>query len=243
MTTATPSTEFHLVVGNDDSPPASPALDGAARLLHGRIGRIDVVYVAHLSSLDMPSHGAIAEWKRTSTRSSRSFAPKPPGSCAPAGPPGSSSGAAHYRAVEAAEPTGAGPGAGHRRPCLASPRLCGAALPGSPLAPPFGRRRLVSGWTGGLGRRGMSDGPGGPGPDGGGAPHHPEGGPRVLERLDASECLQLIGGGRLGRLAYTGRFGPTVLPVLCKVAFGGSPVRCGNPRRVGRAGRGARRIM
>jgi len=34
------------------------ALDGAARLLHGRIGRIDVVYVAHLSSLDMLSHGA-----------------------------------------------------------------------------------------------------------------------------------------------------------------------------------------
>jgi hypothetical protein len=37
------------------------ALDGTARLLHGRIGRIDVVYVAHLSSLDMLSHGAIAE--------------------------------------------------------------------------------------------------------------------------------------------------------------------------------------
>src|SRR6266567_543384 len=33
------------------------------------------------------------KWKRTSTRSSRSFAPKPLGSCAPAGPPGSSSGA------------------------------------------------------------------------------------------------------------------------------------------------------
>ena len=171
--------------------------------------------------------------ERTSTRSSRSFAPKPPGSCAPAGPPGSSSGAAHYRAVEAAEPTGAGPGGGHPRPCLASPRLCGAPLPGSPLAPPFGRRRLVSGWTGGLGRRGMSDGPGGPGPDGGGAPHHPEGGPRVLERLDASECLQLIGGGRLGRLAYTGRVRPTALPVVCKLREGpvsSTPSRTPSPR-------------
>jgi hypothetical protein len=94
------------------------------------------------------------------------------------------------------------------------------ALPGSPLVPPFGRRRLVSGWTGGLGRRGMSDGPAGPGPGGGGAPYHPEGGPRVLERLDEGECLQLIGGGRLGRLAYTGRFGPTVLPVLYKLYEG-----------------------
>jgi nucleotide-binding universal stress UspA family protein len=52
------------VVGYDGSPPASRALDGAARLLHGRIGRIDVVYVAHLSSLDMLSHGAIAEMEK-----------------------------------------------------------------------------------------------------------------------------------------------------------------------------------
>jgi len=49
------------VVGYDGSPPASRALDGAARLLHGRIGRIDVAYVAHLSSIDVLSHGAIAE--------------------------------------------------------------------------------------------------------------------------------------------------------------------------------------
>jgi nucleotide-binding universal stress UspA family protein len=62
MTTATPPTGFlHLVVGYDDSPPASRALDGAARLLQGRAGRIDVVYVAHLSSLAMLSAGAIAE--------------------------------------------------------------------------------------------------------------------------------------------------------------------------------------
>ena len=49
-----------------------------------------------------------------------------------------------------------------------------------------------------------------------------EGGPGagVLERLDESECLQLIGAGRVERLAYTGRFGPTVLPVLYKLHEG-----------------------
>jgi nucleotide-binding universal stress UspA family protein len=62
MTTTTPAAGFlHLVVGYDGSPPASRALDGAARLLQGRTGRIDVVYVAHLSSLAMLSPGAIAE--------------------------------------------------------------------------------------------------------------------------------------------------------------------------------------
>jgi nucleotide-binding universal stress UspA family protein len=62
MATATPPTAFlHLVVGYDGSPPASRALDGAVRLLQGRIGRIDVVYVAQLSSLAMLSPGAIAE--------------------------------------------------------------------------------------------------------------------------------------------------------------------------------------
>jgi nitroimidazol reductase NimA-like FMN-containing flavoprotein (pyridoxamine 5'-phosphate oxidase superfamily) len=35
----------------------------------------------------------------------------------------------------------------------------------------------------------------------------------VLEHLDESECLRLISPGGLGRLAYSGRFGPTVLPV------------------------------
>src|SRR5882672_6608938 len=44
--------------------PPARALDGAARLLHGRIGRIDVVYVAHLSSLDMLSYGVIAEMEK-----------------------------------------------------------------------------------------------------------------------------------------------------------------------------------
>ena len=41
--------------------PPARALDGAARLLHGRIGRIDVVYVAYLSSLAVLPPGAIAQ--------------------------------------------------------------------------------------------------------------------------------------------------------------------------------------
>ena len=65
MTTAMPSARFlHLVVGYDGSPPASRALDGAVRLLQGRTGRIDVVYVAHLSSLVMLSLGAIGEMEK-----------------------------------------------------------------------------------------------------------------------------------------------------------------------------------
>jgi nitroimidazol reductase NimA-like FMN-containing flavoprotein (pyridoxamine 5'-phosphate oxidase superfamily) len=68
----------------------------------------------------------------------------------------------------------------------------------------------------------MSDDPADLGSPGGGAPQRQEGGlrPRVLERLDERECLQLIGAGRLGRLAYSGRFGPTVLPVLYKLHEG-----------------------
>ena len=62
MTTATPPAGFvRLVVGYDGSPPASRALDAAVRLLQGRPGRIDVVYVTQLSSLAMLSPGAIAE--------------------------------------------------------------------------------------------------------------------------------------------------------------------------------------
>lgn len=35
----------------------------------------------------------------------------------------------------------------------------------------------------------------------------------VVERLDKAECLRLIEKGGIGRLAYSGRFGPTVIPV------------------------------
>ena len=36
---------------------------------------------------------------------------------------------------------------------------------------------------------------------------------RVIEELDEATCLQLISGGGIGRIAYTSRFGPAVLPV------------------------------
>jgi nitroimidazol reductase NimA-like FMN-containing flavoprotein (pyridoxamine 5'-phosphate oxidase superfamily) len=36
---------------------------------------------------------------------------------------------------------------------------------------------------------------------------------RVIEDLDEDQCLALIGGGGIGRIAYTSRFGPAVLPV------------------------------
>jgi nucleotide-binding universal stress UspA family protein len=65
MTTAPSPTEFvHLVVGYDGSPPTNRALDAAVRLLQGRTGRIEVVYVAHLSSLAALSPGAIAEMEQ-----------------------------------------------------------------------------------------------------------------------------------------------------------------------------------
>jgi nucleotide-binding universal stress UspA family protein len=66
VTTAAPSGEFlYIVVGYDGSPPASRALDGAVRLLRGRVGRIEVVWVAHLSSTVMLSPGAVAEMEES----------------------------------------------------------------------------------------------------------------------------------------------------------------------------------
>lgn len=35
----------------------------------------------------------------------------------------------------------------------------------------------------------------------------------VTQFLEEAECLQLIAAGGVGRIAYTGRFGPTILPV------------------------------
>ena len=62
MNTSAPSTaNLYLVVGFDGSPPAVRALDAAVSLRRGRTGDIDVVYVAHLTSLDMLSADATAE--------------------------------------------------------------------------------------------------------------------------------------------------------------------------------------
>jgi nucleotide-binding universal stress UspA family protein len=60
-TTTPPAADLHVVVGYDGSPPANRALDAAVGLLRGRTGRIEVVYVAHLSSTAMLSAGAVAE--------------------------------------------------------------------------------------------------------------------------------------------------------------------------------------
>jgi nucleotide-binding universal stress UspA family protein len=58
---APPPANLYLVVGYDGSAPASRALDAAVRLLHGRAGRIEVLYVAHLPAADSLSADAIGE--------------------------------------------------------------------------------------------------------------------------------------------------------------------------------------
>jgi len=65
----------------------------------------------------------------------------------------------------------------------------------------------------------MSDDPANSGSRGGGAPQRAGSGngPSVVEQLDEADCLQLIAARRLGHLAYTGPFGPTVLPVVYKL--------------------------
>jgi nucleotide-binding universal stress UspA family protein len=62
VNTVMPSTgDLYLVVGYDGSAPATRALEAAVRLLHGRTGAIEVVYVAHLTTAEMMSADAIAE--------------------------------------------------------------------------------------------------------------------------------------------------------------------------------------
>jgi nucleotide-binding universal stress UspA family protein len=58
---APPTAYLHLVTGYDGSPPAARALGAAVALLRGRQGSIDVVYVAHVPSVDMMSADALAE--------------------------------------------------------------------------------------------------------------------------------------------------------------------------------------
>jgi nucleotide-binding universal stress UspA family protein len=61
VSTDTTPPKLYLVVGYDGSAPACRALDAAVRLLSGREGRIDVVYVAHMPGIDMMSADAVAE--------------------------------------------------------------------------------------------------------------------------------------------------------------------------------------
>jgi nucleotide-binding universal stress UspA family protein len=62
MTTATPpATDLRLIVGYDGSPAACRALDAAVRLLQGRTGQIEVLYVAHMPSMAALSPGAVTE--------------------------------------------------------------------------------------------------------------------------------------------------------------------------------------
>jgi nucleotide-binding universal stress UspA family protein len=60
-TASEPTANVYLVVGYDGSSPAIRALDAAIRLLRGRGGRIDVLFVAHVPSIDMLSADAISE--------------------------------------------------------------------------------------------------------------------------------------------------------------------------------------
>jgi nucleotide-binding universal stress UspA family protein len=62
MNTGTPlATDLRLVVGFDGSPPSTRALDAAAKLLQGRTGHIEVVYVAHMPSMAALSSAAVIE--------------------------------------------------------------------------------------------------------------------------------------------------------------------------------------
>jgi nitroimidazol reductase NimA-like FMN-containing flavoprotein (pyridoxamine 5'-phosphate oxidase superfamily) len=56
--------------------------------------------------------------------------------------------------------------------------------------------------------------PGSPGSTG------PAAGEPALEKLDEAECLRLISPGGIGRIAYSGRYGVTVLPVNYKLHEG-----------------------
>jgi nucleotide-binding universal stress UspA family protein len=62
-TDTSPAVNLYLVVGYDGSPPAIRALDAAVRLLNGRAGSIDVLYVAHMPAVDMMSADALAEMR------------------------------------------------------------------------------------------------------------------------------------------------------------------------------------
>lgn len=56
-----PTGPVYAVVGFDGSEPSKHALDGAVRLLHGRSGAIDVVFVAHVPASAAMSATAVGE--------------------------------------------------------------------------------------------------------------------------------------------------------------------------------------
>jgi nucleotide-binding universal stress UspA family protein len=56
-----PATDLRLMVGYDGSPPGIRALDAAINLMQGRVGRIEVVYVAHMPSMATLSPDAETE--------------------------------------------------------------------------------------------------------------------------------------------------------------------------------------
>jgi nucleotide-binding universal stress UspA family protein len=84
---------LRIVVGYDGSPPAGWALDAAVRLLQGRIGCIDVVWVAHLSSTVRLSADAIVEMEATFDELEPELRAQAAGQLRGRGATGSSSGA------------------------------------------------------------------------------------------------------------------------------------------------------
>lgn len=56
-----PAANLRLVTGYDGSPPATRALGAATAMLQGRHGSIEVVYVAHVPSVDMMSADALVQ--------------------------------------------------------------------------------------------------------------------------------------------------------------------------------------
>ena len=66
------------------------------------------------------------------------------------------------------------------------------------------------------------------GAQGGGraAAGQPSAGPVIVE-MDETECLRLVAAHEVGRIAYAGRFGPTVLPVNYRLYEGSIVFRTG----------------
>lgn len=57
--------------------------------------------------------------------------------------------------------------------------------------------------------------------------------PAVVEPLEDAECLQMISAGGIGRIGYTGRYGPTVLPVNFVLYEGAVVFRTGQDSPMG----------